>query len=170
MGMREAIGALNDLVRKDIIKDYAVGGGTAALAYLEPTLTFDVDVFVVFSDAMRFDVLTPIYDCLKNDHAATFNPEHPEVIVVHGVAFQFLEATKGLLLDALNNAKKIPYEDVELKVFTAEYLIAICLQTGRGKDSDRVRMFYAAKAFDAAVLSAILSQYKLVNKWNAITV
>lgn len=170
MGMKEAIGALNELVELDVIKEYAVGGGTASLAYLEPTLTFDVDVFVVFTDPTRIDALTPIYDVLKEKHGATFDHEHPETIIVHGVAFQFLEATKGLLLDACVGAREIDYEGTKVKVFTAEHLIAICLQVGRGKDYDRARMFKVAKAYDPTALSLVLTKYNLNSKWNSLTV
>lgn len=167
MAMKEAIGALNDLVSRGVIKEYAIGGGTAALAYLEPVLTFDVDVFVVFGDPDRIDLLTPIYSILTGEYGATYNAEHPETITVCGVAFQFLEAQEGLLLEACRNAKTIDYEGVPVRVFPAEYLMAICLSTGRPKDRQRLGMFVAERAYDEARLIPILKDYSLEEKWNA---
>lgn len=166
MAMKEAIVALNDLVKRGVIREYAVGGGTAALAYLEPVLTFDVDVFVVFSDSDRFDVLTPIYTVLKDEYGAVFDQAHPETITVCGVAIQFLEAKVGLLRDACENATVIDYDGVPVRFFSAEYLIAICLDVGRPKDRQRVGMFQSAKAYDETRLNTILSKYSLTQKWN----
>ena len=36
---------LNGLLEEGVLKDYAIGGGMAALAYVEPFLTEDIDVF-----------------------------------------------------------------------------------------------------------------------------
>ena len=166
MAMKDAIVALNDLVSRGVIRKYAVGGGTAALAYLEPVLTFDVDVFVVFSDPDRFDVLNPIYTVLQKEYGAVFDSAHPETITVCGVAIQFLEAKDGLLRDACENAKTIDYEGVPVRFFSAEYLIAICLDVGRPKDRQRVGMFQAANAYDKVKLSTILEKYSLQEKWN----
>lgn len=166
MAMKEAISALNDLVKRGVIKEYAIGGGTAALAYLEPVLTFDVDVFVVFGDPDRIDILAPIYSVLTREYDATYNTEHPETIMVCGVAFQFLEAQDGLLLEACRNAKSIDYEGVTVRVFPAEYLMAICLATGRPKDRQRLGMFIAERAYDESRLIPILKTYSLETKWN----
>ena len=170
MGMKDAIKVLNALVARDLIKEYAIGGGTAALAYLEPVVTFDVDVFVVFSDPNRIDVLTPIYSILKSDFSATLDPAHPETITVCGVAFQFLEAKDGLLAEACKFAKTFDYEGVPARIFSAEYLIAICLSVGRYKDRMRVGMFFSAKAYDATKLNRILTKYGLLEVWKSWTV
>ena len=167
MGMKDAIKALNALVSRDVIKEYAIGGGTAALAYLEPVVTFDVDVFVVFTDSDRFDVLSPVYSTLQNDFGATFDAAHPETITVCGVALQFLEAKDGLLSEACKSAKVIDYDGVPARIFSAEHLIAICVSVGRPQDRQRVGMFYAAKAYDPTLLNSILVKYGLLEKWNS---
>jgi hypothetical protein len=38
---------LNTLKADDLVRDYAIGGATAALFYAEPARTYDIDVFVV---------------------------------------------------------------------------------------------------------------------------
>jgi hypothetical protein len=40
-------------------------------------------------------------------------------------------------------AVKTEYDGVPTRVLSIEYLIVICLQTGRAKDRDRVRLFHA---------------------------
>lgn len=166
MALKEAIAVLNELVKRDIVKEYAVGGGTATLAYLEPVLTFDVDVFVVFSDPNRFDVLNPIYSVLMSEYGATINPDHPETISVCGVLIQFLEAKDGLLRDACRAAKDFDYDGVPVRIFSAEYLMAICMSVGRPKDRQRVGMFIAEHAYNEEDLLKILRAYSLETKWN----
>ncbi|MDI6738957.1 MAG: hypothetical protein QME74_01160 [Candidatus Edwardsbacteria bacterium] len=48
--MQEAIRVINQLKADDIIKDYAIGGGMAAIYYAETRLTYDLDVFVLLPD------------------------------------------------------------------------------------------------------------------------
>lgn len=49
MGLRDVFIALNNLVESNIIEDYAIGGGYAAMYYDIPIATYDLDVLVVLS-------------------------------------------------------------------------------------------------------------------------
>jgi hypothetical protein len=51
------------------------------------------------------------------------------------------------------------------RVFTAEHLAAIALQTGRAKDKARLLQFVEAGALDAARFRAILARHGLVYRW-----
>jgi hypothetical protein len=51
------------------------------------------------------------------------------------------------------------------RVFTAEHLAAIALQTGRAKDKARLLQFIEAGALQAAHFQAILSRHGLVDAW-----
>ena len=44
--MQEIVKLLNELIEKNLIKNYAVGGSIGMSFYTEPLVTFDVDVFV----------------------------------------------------------------------------------------------------------------------------
>ena len=44
--LQKTIKVLNELCRKGIVEKYAIGGGMAVLFYMEPILTYDMDVFV----------------------------------------------------------------------------------------------------------------------------
>ena len=48
--MKEAFKVLAELVAEGVIKDYAIGGAMGATFYLEPVVTMDLDVFVLFND------------------------------------------------------------------------------------------------------------------------
>ena len=63
--MKEALKVLSELVAEGVIDDYAIGGAMGATFYLEPVLTMDLDVFVLFKDNDSFLPLQPIYDALK---------------------------------------------------------------------------------------------------------
>lgn len=45
--MVEALKTINTLKEKGLIKDYAIGGGYALNYYIEPILTFDLDIFIL---------------------------------------------------------------------------------------------------------------------------
>ena len=48
--MKEALKVLQELVADGVIEDYAIGGAMGATFYLEPVVTMDLDVFVLFKD------------------------------------------------------------------------------------------------------------------------
>jgi len=51
------------------------------------------------------------------------------------------------------------------RVFTAEHLAAIALQTGRAKDKARLLQFIETAALDRARFQAILSRHGLQEAW-----
>ena len=55
------------------------------------------------------------------------------------------------------------------RVLRAEHLLAICLQTGRSKDRDRVRLLREEAELDDAFLQAVLARHQLREKWNQWT-
>ena len=52
------------------------------------------------------------------------------------------------------------------RVFTAEHLAAIALQTGRAKDKARLLQFIETGTLDAARFQAIISRHGLLEAWN----
>lgn len=43
--MRETIKVINRMIKKGLFNDYAIGGGIATMFYIEPFLTYDIDIF-----------------------------------------------------------------------------------------------------------------------------
>ena len=160
--MKKALEVLNQLVADGVILDYAIGGAMGATFYLEPISTMDLDVFVLFADEEDLMPLQPIYRALAK---MGFNPdEHErECVNIGGTPVQFLPAYNALLVEALQNAKTISYEDVPTKVIGAEHLAAICVQTGRIKDKLRIQMFLETDWFDTLKFADILARHGL--KW-----
>ena len=124
--------------RDGVFTRYAIAGAMAATFYVEPLLTFDLDVFVVLPQAPGgLLTLAPLYDALR---ARGYSEQENECIRIEGVPVQFLPAYNALLEEALKEAQEIMYEDVPARVLRSEHLLAICLQTGRSKDRERVRI------------------------------
>ena len=68
--MKETLKVLNELKEKGLIEDYAIGGAIAALRWIEPFFTQDLDVFILLKDGdeKKKEVidLSPIYEYLKS--------------------------------------------------------------------------------------------------------
>ena len=62
--MENTLKIIRELKEKKIFRDYSIGGGIAALYYIEPLLTYDLDIFFIPLED-RIDVLAPVYDYLK---------------------------------------------------------------------------------------------------------
>ena len=164
--MKHTLQVLNELEHERIFSRYAIGGAMAAIFYAEPTLTFDLDVFILLPDTSGPLVsLAPIYDALRDRGYA----ERAECVVIEGVPVQFLPAFNSLLEESLQEAKEMVYEDVATRVLRAEHLVAICLQTGREKDRDRVRLLRAQTELDEVLLHEVLGRYDLGAKWKLWT-
>ena len=95
--------------------------------------------------------------------------EEKECVLIEGVPVQFLPAYNSLVEEALNQAREIMYEDVPARVLRSEHLLAICLQTGRDKDRERVRILREQAQLDTNFLADILKRHQLEEKWKLWT-
>ncbi len=166
VGMKRTLEVLNDLEKEGLFSRYAIGGAMGATFYVEPTLTFDLDVFVLLQTPTSGLIsLAPIYEALR----ARGYSEEQEAVAIEGVPVQFLPAYNALIEEALAEGREIDYEDVRTRVVRAEHLVAICLQTGRDKDRERVRLLRKQGALDIGYLAELLRRHKLEEKWKAWT-
>jgi len=69
------------------------------------------------------------------------------------------------LTEALAKAVEKDVEGTPARVFTAEHLAAIALETGRAKDKARVLQFIEADAIDLDRLQEILTRHGLAGVW-----
>ena len=159
--MEQTVRILNSLVRDGVFECYAVGGAMGAMFYIEPVLTFDLDVFVLLPAQGALLTLTPLYDALRLRGYA----EQEECVMIEGVPVQFLPAYNALLEEALAEAVELPCGDEKVRVFQPEHLVAVCVQTGRQKDRDRVRLFQQEASLDRERLHAILQRHDLEQRW-----
>ena len=164
--MKRTLQVLNELERGGLLVRYAIGGAMGATFYVEPLLTFDLDVFVVLPQgAGGLLSLSPLYEALR----AQGYTEEGECVLIEGVPVQFIPAYNALLEEALTEARETSYEEAPTRVVRAEHLIAICLQTGRDKDRERVRILREQAKLDRSYLTGVLQRHSLEGKWKQWT-
>jgi hypothetical protein len=163
MNIKDTIATINQMQADGVIGKYAIGGAVGATFYLEPSATFDIDVFVSFQNLPGSSLLSvaPIYDYLT----ARGHKTEKEYIIIAGWPVQFLPPNNALVEEALQQAVETQVEGVRTYVMTAEHLVAIALQTGRPKDFARILQFVESGALNVDKLDSILSQHGLVEKW-----
>ncbi|MEW6041279.1 MAG: nucleotidyltransferase [Elusimicrobiota bacterium] len=162
--MQEAIKVINELKEKRLIKDYAIGGGIAAIYYIEPFLTYDLDIFILITkEDKELILLTPIYNFLESK-GYHWKGEH---IVIGEMPVQLIPADE-LEEEAIDNARKIKFEGIETKVIKPEYLIPILLRAGREKDKEKITKLLEQADVNRAKLDKILIKYHLTEKFKKI--
>jgi len=163
MNIKHAIAQINQMQADGVIERYAIGGAVGATFYLEPVATLDVDIFVTFQPETGSLLASPrpILDYLK----ARGGTMEGEYIVVAGWPVQFLPAANPLLAEALEQAVERDVAGLAARVFTAEHLAAIALQTGRAKDKARLLQFVETGSLDAARFQDIISRHGLIEAW-----
>ena len=154
---------INRMQADGVIQRYAIGGAVGATFYLEPAATLDVDVFVSFQPQAGSFLVSPqsIFDYLKA-HGGVMEGEY---IVVAGWPVQFLPSDTPLAMEALEQAVEKNVADTPARVFTAEHLAAMALQTGRAKDKARLLQFVEARVLDSARFQDIVVRHRLTAAW-----
>ncbi|MCE2693935.1 MAG: hypothetical protein LW645_06665 [Verrucomicrobiaceae bacterium] len=162
--MEGTLEVLNQLEAEGVISRYAIGGAVGAIFYMEPFLTYDLDVFVFLPQtAGGLLTLSPIYEALKQ---RGFDAEG-ECVQIKGMPVQFLPAYNPLLEEALEQARDESYADTRARVLRPEHLAAIMVQTGRDKDRQRFTTFMEEAPLDAAYLQEVLTRHQLTTRFNA---
>ena len=82
---------------------------------------------------------------------------------------QFLPAYNALLEEALREALVTLYATTTTRVLRLEHLLAVCVQTGRGKEREQVRMLREQAKIDHSYLLEILRRYHLEDTWKIRT-
>lgn len=155
---------LQDMMAKRVISSYAVGGAVAAIFYIEPRETFDLDIFFILSrePSNEFLRLEAIYEYARQHGFEV----HAEFVEIYGWAVQFLEGYNSLWKEAIEDAIELDFEDVTARVISPEYLAAMMVETGRRKDWLRLSDFLEAEALDFEQFLKVLQKHDLEDKWN----
>jgi predicted nucleotidyltransferase len=164
--MKKTLQVVNQLMKRGLITDYAIGDGIAAIYYSEPILTYDLDIFVIMHDRVSKKgviQLTTVYNDLK-ESGYKWKGEH---IIIEGVPVQFIPSDE-LETEAIKHARTVHYEGTKTKILPIEYLIAILVRAGRDKDVDKVKMLMKQADVTLKKLEDILTQYKLQQKFDRI--
>jgi hypothetical protein len=163
--MERAINVINRMQADGVIENYAIGGGIAAVYYLEPYQTDDLDIFIPVS-AVAFGEaglvsLEPIYSYLTSLGYAAVK----EGVLIEDWLVQFIPAFETVQNEALSLAREVTYGDTRTKIFSAEYLAAELLRSGRLKDQVRVAALIESGNLDIALFRDIIKRHGLAEKW-----
>jgi hypothetical protein len=160
--MRETLKIINQMVKDGVIEEYAIGGAVAAIYYLEPFDTADLDIFVqVKASGSDLMILAPIYDYLiKQGYEAK-----GEFVYIEGMPVQFLPVFNALTEEAVEKAQTIKYAGIATRIMRPEHLVAIMVDTGRPKDYLRINMFLEQESVKMRQLQAVLKRHDLMKKW-----
>jgi hypothetical protein len=160
--MEKTIAVLNDLKRNGLVEDYAIAGAMAAAFYMEPTLTYDLDVFIALPPTVGpLMTLSPIYEFLRSRGCV----EEHEHVLVEGVPVQFLPVHNPLAEESMREARVLTYGKTSTRVVRAEHLMAIMLQTYRPKDKARLIQMLEQAEFDRQYFLEVLKRHGLDTKW-----
>ena len=163
MQIKKVLAEINQMQRDGVITSYAIGWAVGATFYLEPSATLDIDIFVGFEarPGSRLISPQPIYDYLTG-RGHTVRGEHIEI---SGWPVQFLPPTGPLAEEALAESCATDVDGEPTRVFSAEHLVAIALETGRAKDMAPILQFVDAGVLDADKMDGILARHGLASRW-----
>jgi hypothetical protein len=170
MSIRGTIGVITKLAKQGVIQQYAIAGAVAALNYIEPSLTEDLDVLVSVADFEHKSgliLLTPIEKALAD---MGYNQRTDVGISVEGWPVQFLPVASALDEEALEKATELEIDltgapPLTARCLRAEHVVATAVKLGRLKDLARVQAFLEQKAVDLPALKDVLDRHQLMGQW-----
>jgi hypothetical protein len=161
----KTIQVLDEMQAAGVIKSYALGGAMAANVYLEIFSTVDFDFFVhIVGTVSSLDPIRPIIDYLTPRGYPLKGVEFD----IDGDLIQFVPFTSALTEEATERANVVEVGNIKLRVFSAEYLVAVMLETGRLKDLSRAKIFWDQGAVDVDELKILINRFKLEDKWQRL--
>jgi hypothetical protein len=164
--MERTVKVLNEMRTERVILDYALGGAVAALFFIEPIETHDLDVFISLPESGNAPLLS--LDDLYRYLSGKGYVAAEEHVVIEGVPVQFLVASTPLVDEAMNEASARDYGAQKVTVMTPEHLLAIMVELNRPKDRIRLALFLDQAPIDRERLTDILKRHGLEKKWRRI--
>lgn len=156
--MKKTLKRINELMEIGIITNYAIAGGMAQFYYIEPSVTYDLDIVVhIPGDEDTLTPLTKIYEWAAQKGYSS-EKEH---IIIEGIPVQFLLPYDELVKEALENSDKIRLFDENTFILKPEYLMVIMLQTGRLTDKERLARFFAEADYDKNKFLDLVKRFNL---------
>jgi hypothetical protein len=158
--LADAFRVLNELELEGVITTHAIGGAMAMLFWAEPTVTFDLDVFVLLPDQAEASIvsLEALYAALRN---RGFEPV-AEHVIIHGTPVQFLVSPNALADEAIAAAAPQELDAVSFRVMRPEHLAALWLQAGGAKRRERVELLRQAGVVDESILADLLTRHGIL--------
>lgn len=171
MTLRRTIEVVMKLAEKQVIGSYAIAGAVAALNYIQPTLTEDLDILVSIDGFEKrvsgLLLLSPIDKALAQmGHAERTSVGY----MIEGWPVQFLPVASPLDEEALEQAEEVNIANsstapILARILSAEHVVATAIKVGRLKDLARVQAFLEQKAVDLERLKGVLQRHNLMVAW-----
>lgn len=171
MSLRRTIEVISKLAERGVIKRYAIAGAVAALNYIEPTLTDDLDVLISIGDFTKRQSGLILLEPIEKALAEMGYVNRSDVgIVVAGWPVQFLPVASALDEEALDKAIEVEFRPhgeppIKARCLRAEHVVAIAVKIGRPKDWARVQEFLEQRAVNLASLKRVLERHGLMDDW-----
>jgi hypothetical protein len=147
---------LNALKAAGVLEEYAIGGAMAMVFWAEPTVTFDLDVFVFLpGDEQILVSLEPLYRALR---ARGFEPS-AEHVLIHGIPVQFIVSPDELSDEAIERAATRELDGVPFRVMLPEHLGALWLAAGGAKRRERVEILVQSGAVTREAIEEVLRRH-----------
>jgi len=169
MALSQTIGVIAKLAEQGVIQNYAITGAVAALNYIQPTLTEDLDVLISLGGFERRGsgllLLTPIETALSQ---MGYTERSDLGFMIEGWPVQFLPVASHLDEEGLEQAVHIELTDgsgTKVRCLRAEHVVATAVNLGRVKDLVRIEVFLEQGAVELPVLKGVLERHGLQDKW-----
>jgi hypothetical protein len=164
--MEKVIELLNRMQADGVLQNFAIGGGIAAIYYLEPYLTDDIDVFISPVSVGESGLISfaKIYSYLGKLGYGT----EREYIRVEDWLVQFLPASHSVQKEAVMEGRTVVFGQTNTVIFSAEYLAAELLRSGRRKDLSRVESLVESEQMDMEIFLDIVRRHGLTEKWKRL--
>jgi hypothetical protein len=152
---------LNDMVKENVIGNYAVFGAVAQMRYTEAVVTLDVDILIDVSDDEGLASLSSIYTYCRDKG---YYPEG-EAIHVGNWPVQFIPVFSDLTREAVENADTADIDGIPFRVVRADYLAVIALSVGRAKDFARILALQESDAVKDKQIELLADRHGLSQNW-----
>jgi hypothetical protein len=171
--MKRTIEVVTKLAEKRVIGNYAIAGAVAAMNYIQPTLTEDLDILISIDGfEMRTSgllMLGPIERALAE---MGYKDRTDIGYQIEGWPVQFLPVASQLDEEALEQAAELnvalPQEPpLMARCLRAEHVVAVALKVGRLKDLARIQAFLDQGVVDLESLKSVLERHNLMDDWKA---
>ena len=88
--MKKTLEAINELKKEGLVKDCAIGGAGAALKWVEPFFTRDLDIFVIPAQGLKKKGLIDFSEIYKHLKDRGYDKWVGQWIVIDGVPVEFI--------------------------------------------------------------------------------
>lgn len=176
MTLRRTIEVVTKLAERQVIGSYAIAGAVAALNYIQPMLTEDLDILISIDGFEKHGSGLLLLGPIEKSLAEMGYTERTDVgYKIEDWPVQFLPVGSPLDEEALEQAIEIDFGHpgeaaLKARCMRAEHVVAVALKVGRLKDLARIQAFLEQGAVDLRRLKIVLKKHNLLDAWREFCV